>query len=165
LSNPVSFLSGSGGTSQLPGQTGGVVCQASAINSSGVIAGFLGGEAVQWTLASTKGKSTGYQGPTLLGALRSTGDTNSAALGINYSGQIVGYCDVGNATPHAFIYQNGKMTDLNDSIVPGQNGGFVTLSVATAINDSGTIVGYGQRTVGGPYFAFLAVPTVPSPLP
>jgi probable HAF family extracellular repeat protein len=145
-------------TAQLPGAG----AQANGINSSGVIVGSDGG-AVQWAVVSSK-KVAGYQ-ITSLGALHSSGDTNGTALGINSAGQIVGSSDVANATPHAFIYQNGKMTDLNSLIVPGQNGGFVTLSVATAINEAGAIVGYGQRIAGGPYFAFLAIPTVPTPVP
>jgi probable HAF family extracellular repeat protein len=141
--------------------------QAFGINSSNIIVGSAGGAgAVQWALVATKNnpKSTGYY-VTVLGPLPSTGDHNGAAYGINTAGQIVGSSDVANATPHAFIYQSGKMTDLNDLIVPGQNGGFVTLSVATAINDAGAIVGYGQRAAGGAYFAFLAIPTVPTPVP
>ena len=54
-----------------------------------------------------------------LGVLRGT--TQSIALGINDSGQIVGYSGAGmtptasyqySLTSHAFLYQNGALTDL-----------------------------------------------------
>jgi len=128
-----------------------------AINSTGTIVGSVGNQAVQFTDSKKGWKALGY--------LPSIGTPFSAALGINSAGQIVGYSDVATATHHAIIYQNGEMTDLNARIAKGQSGGFLTLSVATAINESGAIAGYGLRTVGGAYFAFLAIPSVPTPLP
>jgi probable HAF family extracellular repeat protein len=76
------------------------------------------------------------------------GTFSAVATGINDSGQIVGSCGfdhigtrVGNHTStqtsfsdHAFIYQNGVMTDLGS--LNGMSG-----SIATAINDRGEIVG------------------------
>jgi probable HAF family extracellular repeat protein len=135
-----------------------------AINSSNIIVGSSDGASGTVAVQFTSGKKG--PGVTLLGTLGSKANPagNSAALGINSAGQIVGYCDLASGS-RAFIYQNGVMTDLNNSIVPGQNGGFLTLSQATAINDNGAIVGYGLRTASGPYFAFLAIPTVPTPHP
>jgi probable HAF family extracellular repeat protein len=63
----------------------------------------------------------------------------SHAFGVNNAGQIVGdsYIDAPNgpAQDHAFVYQSGKMQDLGT--LAGQ-----TDSVALAINNSGTVVGY-----------------------
>jgi probable HAF family extracellular repeat protein len=69
-----------------------------------------------------------------------------AAYGINDSGQIVG----GESNGDAFLYSNGSMIDLN-SLLPAGSGW--QLEDATAINDSGQIVGYG--TIGGQTHAFL----------
>ena len=77
-----------------------------------------------------------------LGALTPAG-TPSAAFGINASGQVVGASAPYPNAPapgHAFLYSGGHMTDLN-LLLPAGSGW--QLSSATAINDSGQIVGYG----------------------
>jgi probable HAF family extracellular repeat protein len=106
---------------------------------------------------------------TELGTLR-TG-RNSLAFKINNSGQIVGSADVissvdtirgpepgqvyyqTNYEDHAFLYDNGRMVDLN-AFVPANSGW--ELNYARDINERGEIVGYG--TVDGYYRAFILIP-------
>ena len=71
---------------------------------------------------------------------------NSAGYGINSSGQVVGFEDVSNGTPHAFVSSGGTVTDL------GTLGG--ATSVANGINDSGIIVGQADIS-GGSTHAFI----------
>ena len=63
------------------------------------------------------------------------------AYGINTPGQIVGSME--NSTTHAehaFLYNNGQMTDLNTLISPTSGW---TLQATSGNNDSGQIVGMG----------------------
>jgi probable HAF family extracellular repeat protein len=79
--------------------------------------------------------------------LGTLGGNGSAARAINNMGQIVGAADVaGNAVSHAFLYNNGTMTDLG-----ALSGG--TWSAADDINDAGEVV--GQATINGTNRAFL----------
>ncbi len=109
------------------------------------------------------GKVVGYA-QTLLGDehafLYSGGDmidlgtldgSSTRAWGINNSGQVVGGADNGDA----FLYSNGCIGDLNSLLA---NGSGWTLTVATAINDNGQIVGYGTNP-SGQQDAFLLTPT------
>ena len=73
--------------------------------------------------------------------------TVSEANAINNWGMIVGIAPTANGAPHAFIYSNGKMTDLNDLVkLTHTNGppGFLELYGANGINDFGQIVGTGR---------------------
>jgi probable HAF family extracellular repeat protein len=88
------------------------------------------------------------------------GDPISEALGINEQGQIVGVSyGAGFANPRAFIYQNGKMTDLNTLV---QQNAPLYLQAAQEINDSGVIVGQGcvpgNCSGSSPSIAFVAIP-------
>jgi probable HAF family extracellular repeat protein len=90
------------------------------------------------------------------------GDALSEALGINEAGQVVGVSyAAGFANPRAFIYENGKMTDLNKLI--SVNSG-LTLQVAQDINDEGVIIGQaigqGSGACGASSngCAFVAIP-------
>ena len=80
--------------------------------------------------------------------LGTLGGPSTVALGINDQGQVVGssqpasyqvksITDIGS---HAFLYQNGIMTDLNTLISPSSGW---TLQLARAINDNGQILGSG----------------------
>jgi probable HAF family extracellular repeat protein len=64
------------------------------------------------------------------------GGTFSEALGINNTGQVVGYADIAGSfsLAHAFVYFNGSMTQL------GTLGG--AQSVAYGINQAGLVVGW-----------------------
>jgi probable HAF family extracellular repeat protein len=88
--------------------------------------------------------------------LGTLGGDSSFAYGINDAGQMVGNSlTSGNASDHAFVYQNGRMADLND-LTPGS--GWL-LSVAYAINNNGLIVGFGVNPLGQGH-AFLLTPTL-----
>jgi len=73
------------------------------------------------------------------GSIVTIGDAsaNSAAAGINTRQQVVG-----SANGHAFVFQNGTLTDL------GTLGG--TMSSAKGINDAGDIVGMSTNANGEP---------------
>jgi probable HAF family extracellular repeat protein len=101
-----------------------------------------------------------------LGTLGGTGYYGVDSIGsdVNSIGQVVGtsFVDDGSglgiSAQHAFIYRDGAMTDLNSLI--GSSTGW-TLWEATAINDSGQIVGSGTNAAGESH-AFLLTP-VPEP--
>ena len=124
-------------------------------------------------LGLTSPSEAGYS-ITNLGALG--GDyVSSDAQGINDSGQVVGEScnDPGPGSPpvcHAFLWQNGALSDLNDLIPPRSR------SIATAINNAGQIVAFGGTDLyyspraflltpdsapGGPGRAGAAVPAAP----
>jgi probable HAF family extracellular repeat protein len=80
--------------------------------------------------------------------------SESAAWGINDSGQVVGYAMItSSGETHAFLYSGGRMQDLND-LIPADSGW--ELLGANAINNSGEIVGYGR--LNEEPRAFLATP-------
>ena len=73
--------------------------------------------------------------------------TNSYAQGINNDGQVVGYWETTNGA-HAFLYQNGAMTDL------GLLGRLGTNNFALSINNSGQVVGFSETTNGAVAFIY-----------
>ncbi len=90
-----------------------------------------------------------------------SGDSISEALGINVSQQIVGVSyAAGFSNPRAFIFQHGRMTDLNTLTGPNPP---LYLQVGGDINDAGVIVGQGcvpgACSATDPSVAFIAVPT------
>jgi probable HAF family extracellular repeat protein len=93
--------------------------------------------------------------------LGTLGGASSSANDINELGQIVGHSTVVGSDPsHAFIYENGAMTDLNRYAGDGW-----LLTNATAINNRGDILGFG--TLNGEWHTFLLtsqpVAAVPEP--
>lgn len=123
-----------------------------AINNNGVVTGFAniaGGDpgklypnAFVWTART---------GMRSLGAL--PGDVLSQGLAINDAGQIVGEsCQLHLADCRAFLWDNGRMIDLN-TVVPNGTGHLIS---ATAINDAGVITGQSVGAAGT--VAFLATP-------
>lgn len=69
------------------------------------------------------------------------GVDQSFGLGINNSGQVVGYSYAANVHSHAFLWESGYgMLDINNLLDDPEGWDLVQ---ATAINTSGQIVGYG----------------------
>jgi probable HAF family extracellular repeat protein len=115
---------------------GGASSEATGINASDQVVGYSTitmnanspNHAFLWSQAN---------GMADLGTL--AGYTDSYAAAINSSGEVVGYA-LGGLASHAFIYNDGQMTDLNAYLAAGSNW---VLSTATAINDQGVVVGMG----------------------
>lgn len=130
-----------------------------AINSRGDVAGFANTLPDNFVNGQLKSHPTAFlwtkdKGIQNLGTL--PGDTKSIAYGINNRGQVVGQ-SYGGANGHrAFLYQDGKMTDLNQALV--STSPTLSLLLAQDINDSGEITGeaFDSATVTAP--AFLAIP-------
>jgi len=85
------------------------------------------------------------------------GQDSSIARDINEAGQVVGNGSAQDGA-HAFIWQNGMMSDLNALIDSGLGW---TLSSALAINDQGQILGKGL--FNGQARSFLLTPMTPMP--
>jgi probable HAF family extracellular repeat protein len=129
---PQAFLWRAGKMQQLPTLPGGTVCSAQAINNSGAIVGWCdlpsgAAHGVIWRNGSIED----------LGSLHDE-DAPSTALDINSQGQVVG--ESGDDRLRAFLWENGKMTNLNKLIAPDSGW---TLLVASRINDKGEIMGRG----------------------
>jgi probable HAF family extracellular repeat protein len=91
------------------------------------------------------------------------GFATSQAFGINDAGTVVGRVEPPEGSgglPHAFIYRNGVMYDLND-FIPVNSGW--TLAEAREINGNGAVVGWGVSPSGATH-AFLLVPNPASVL-
>ncbi len=130
------------------GTIGGSRSGAYSINNSGQVAG--------WSYARDGTRhAVRYSGSTL-SDLKSLYQ-NSFANSINDGGQVVGGSDYRGWTLasqwHAFMWQNGKMTDLNQQLPSGSTW---TLEIAYDINKSGRIV--GTFLVGGQRHGFMMVP-------
>ena len=116
------------------GTLGGAYSSARAINNNGQVVGgaYNAGAAAPFS----------YNNGTMTD-LGTFGGWCSYARGINDSGQVVGTAET--ALPgvyHGFVYGDGTMTDLQSRIDPSSGW---SLRSATAINDSGSIVGW-ERT-------------------
>jgi probable HAF family extracellular repeat protein len=81
-----------------------------------------------------------------------SGDSLSEALGVNDRDQVVG---ISLPSGHAFIWQNGKMTDLNSMRAAGTT---LVLTDAQDINDLGEITGQALDPSTQATVAFDAVP-------
>jgi len=87
-----------------------------------------------------------------LGTLQ--GDVDSAALGINDLGQIVGVSIDASFNPRAFLRHREELIDLN-TLVPA--GSPLYLATACSINAAGEIIGFAFDNSGNVH-AYLAVP-------
>ena len=86
------------------------------------------------------------------------GGSRSVANGINASGQVIGFANTANnAAEHAFLWEDGKLYDLNDLIDPKDPLRDVTLTRAHDINDLGQIVATGVQS--GKFRSFILSPT------
>jgi probable HAF family extracellular repeat protein len=129
------------------GTFGGLNSHATGVNNSDEAIGFA-------SLASGYDHAFSATGAILtdLGTLGGS----SYAYGINDSGVIVGYSWTANGdNPHAFVYLNGVMIDLN-TLIPTHSG-WVLLE-AYGVNNAGQIVGEGL--LNGQSHAFLLDPAL-----
>jgi probable HAF family extracellular repeat protein len=102
------------------------------------------------------GHATLWQNGTVqdLGTL--PGDYSSYGNAINNFGQIVGSsCDM-SFNCRGFLWEKGKMYDLNTLIPSNPN---VSLVLGAVIDDAGIIGGYGYDQTAGTYPAFVALPS------
>jgi probable HAF family extracellular repeat protein len=90
--------------------------------------------------------------------LRHLGGNTTTALNINNAGQIVGSSETGDSEFHAFIYEDGKIYDLNDLI--SDEHGWDYLATAKDVNALGQIIG----DINGELHSFILTP-VPIPAP
>jgi probable HAF family extracellular repeat protein len=126
---------------------GGKQSQGRAININGLVVGSA-------EVAENINHAFLYDG--VMHDLGTLGGSTSLALGINASGQVVGMSDTtGNASLHAFLWDNGQMFDLNDLIPPTPG---VRLIDATGINDAGQIVVHGSYNFFDATFLLTPVP-------
>ena len=107
----------------------------------------------------------GYNGRSINNSGQVTGSDGGFYnnYGINDSGQIVGDQQPSSAqgTRHAFVTQNGVMTDLNNLIT--DKSGWMLLD-ARAINNNGQITGSGTNALGQTH-AYLLTPVSAVPVP
>ena len=122
---------------------------ACAINNFGQVVGHSDATGDATTYAFLWTRESGMQNLKTL-----PGDFGSLALGINDRGEVVGSSFGLNFFFRAFLWQNGKMTDLN-SLIPANSP--LYLQLAESINSDGDIVGLGQ-TPSGEVHGFLAIP-------
>ncbi len=127
------------------------------INASGDVVGFSNpvgpgdpegdfiSHAFLWARGTDKAQDLGTLG----------GDFFSEAFAINGRGQVVGVSFGGPNGPHAFIWEDGVMTDLNDLVGPGN---LDVLLSAQDINDAGQITGRVRDHTTGQTLTFVATP-------
>jgi probable HAF family extracellular repeat protein len=123
----------------------------SGINDDGIVTGAMPGTDGAWTWSQSGG----------VHLLATLGGINAGATGINSSGIAVGYAfPAGSGNSHAALWApDGQIVDLNTVVL--DLAGWQFLNAATAINDFGQIVGYGQIESGLTH-AFVLTP-VPVP--
>jgi probable HAF family extracellular repeat protein len=109
------------------------IAMATGINRDGRIVGTMSSaqHPDQLGFTSVRGSTKG------VGTL---GGATSTARGVNDSGQIVGGSATRSGATHAYLYDNGEMTDLGT--LGGQS------SEGLAVNASGTVVGRAQVSSG-----------------
>jgi probable HAF family extracellular repeat protein len=126
------------------------------INESGQVVGTT----FQCAAGCTHGYSVAFiYDHGIVTALPTLGGESSSAYAINDHAQIVGHSYLQSGSFHAFIYEDGRMADLNSLIDPSLGW---DLRFAQDINNNGQIVGYGL--IGGQGHAFLLSP-IPEPAP
>jgi probable HAF family extracellular repeat protein len=131
------FAASNGQMSDLGTVRGGDFSGGHAINLSGQVAGSSatndgGGVAILWDGAKLIN----------LGQLAPLSGSDSAANGIDDSGQVVGQYGTNNSD-HAFLYSGGSMTALPEPSITGPAG-----CAADAINNTGQIAGACQDASG-----------------
>ena len=148
---PQAFLWRAGKMHKLPNLPGGTYCTAQAINNAGVITG-----SCDLPNGSRHGVVWRDGALTDLGTLGDE-DAPSTSLDINAQGQVVGTSEAISDHLRAFLWENGKIINLN-KLISKQSGW--TLLVASRINDKGEILGRGYYH--GAIHAFLLEPVPPA---
>lgn len=123
-----------GGVMTDVGTLGGTYSSAYQVNSAGQAIG----------VATTAGDAQTHgfvYAAGVLTDLGTLGGTDSSAIAINNRGQVVGESLTGSGATHAFLWQHGKLSDLND-LLPANSGW--ELVTALYINDAGRVVGVGN---------------------
>jgi len=127
------------------GTLGGNVSYPFAINDAGQVIG---------SSATATGDEQAFLWEEGSMTLITLGGTTSIAFAINAAGQVVGTSTIagGNAYGHAFLWENGSITDLgtlggalSDCRILGHSGG---CSIAQDINDAGQVMGYSSTPQG-----------------
>lgn len=131
-------LVGGGSVTDL-GTLGGPSSFAMAIDAVGDVAGYSAPDNTTNSHAFLWRPGSGMIDLGTLGYLRGP-SSESRAYGMNDVGQVVGESDGFDNRMHAFLWQNGTMTNL-DTLLPAGSGW--QLERASAINDAGQIVGFG----------------------
>jgi probable HAF family extracellular repeat protein len=151
---PTAYIWTHGKILYLPGINGSSSSIGIAINNLGHVAGrsYFASSALYRTFLYSDGKSKD---------LDNNSTDYSMPSGINVHDEVVGtfqpsanYGDPFHPTARAFLYSRGRMEDLN-AFLPKNSGWLIT--GASAINDSGQIVGGGLYN--GSFRAFLLTPT------
>jgi probable HAF family extracellular repeat protein len=147
---PQAFLWRAGKMQQLPTLRGGTYCTAQAINNAGIITGSC-------DLPNGSRRGVVWRGgPAVdLGTLGDE-DAPSTALDINARAQVVGTSEATSDHLRAFIWERGKIINLNQ-LIPANSGWL--LLVASRINDKGEILGRGY--FHGNVHTFLLQPDTP----
>ncbi|HEV2332028.1 MAG TPA: hypothetical protein VGV16_02610 [Gammaproteobacteria bacterium] len=83
------------------------------------------------------------------------GDALSESLGVNNHGQVVGISLGSTPYGQAFLYEDGKLQNLNSLTLPGTT---LFLTDAQDINDEGVITGQAYDPASGVIKAFMAIP-------
>jgi probable HAF family extracellular repeat protein len=132
------------------GSTRGIQSQATAIKIVDSQPAVAGGSQIGLNKDS---RAFSYSGGVMtnLGTLKSDNTGKSQATAINVVSNkvvVVGWSEMDSTYQHAFAYSEGTMTDL------GSLGGTDSMSMATGINESGTVVGWCYTASFAPH-AFL----------
>ncbi len=146
---PQAFFWHAGKMQQLPELPGGTTCSAQAINNSDVVIGSCDlpnglSHGVIWRNGSVED----------LGIIGEPAEAASFALDINSWNQVVGVAQPEDGKFKAFLWEKGKMINLNEVIDP--HSGW-RLLVASRINDKGEILGRGY--LNGSIHAFTLEPS------
>lgn len=151
---------GRGGYDSTPiGPTGYALSIATAINNNGTVVGYADNPdgpptACVFTLDS-------HNPVEYLGTLPGYGESQANA--INDLGVIVGFCYSADfkSNPHAWVYMDHQMIDLNTYLPALRGSGFVELLNALSVNNHGDIVGTGVTEEG--LLAGFVLTGVPAP--
>jgi probable HAF family extracellular repeat protein len=143
---------------------GGTQSYATAINDNGHVTGYSDTskapyDAFRWDPSSQNGTAGAM---TDLGGLKTVFGVPVASrgLGLNNSGQVVGFSQpVAGGSMQAVLWSGKSVTDLTAQIPGGS--GWTGLAFGNGINDTGVIVGQGELLAGASYVwhGFLLTPS------